>query len=202
MDKTLIGAKLNRVLSSLAPITVLLYTTPKKVQSLNVIQVNRMKYFGRLVSIVKVLKLSCVRPLVPLDSGHHYHRLTAHMRQFVHLNYTAINVVYTHHSSWCGRSYNPFSLKFWYTSSHRPQWAVCTRCYLKKNRESCLIDPRHKKYSLASMLPQFCYLWDLILTEDNFTFFYTCVILQETKVAKINLLIHMANQKVFTDFCI
>ena len=82
MDKTLIGAKLNRVLSSLAPITVLLYTSPKMVQSLNVSQDNLMKYFGRLVSIVKVLQLSGVRPL---DSGHHYH-LTAHMRQFVHFN--------------------------------------------------------------------------------------------------------------------
>ena len=139
------------------------------VQPLNVSRDNLIKYFWRLVTVVEVLKLSCVRPLVPLDSGHHY--LTAHMRQFEHLNYTAINVVYTHHSSWCGRANNPFSLEFWYTSSHWPQWAVCTRCHLKKNRESCLIDPRHKKYSSASMLPQIRFLWDLILTVVNFTFF-------------------------------
>ena len=61
MDKTLIGAKLNRVLSSLAPITVQPYTSPKMVQPLNVIQDNFMKYFERLVSVVKVLKLSYAR---------------------------------------------------------------------------------------------------------------------------------------------
>ena len=71
MDKTLIGAKLNRVLSGFVPITVLLHTAPKKAQSLNVIQDNCMKYFRRLVPAVKVLKLPCLRPLVRLDSGRH-----------------------------------------------------------------------------------------------------------------------------------